>query len=345
MPFNGSGTFTRVYSWTNDAANSINITASRMDTEDNGFATGLSDCVTRDGQSPWTANLPAAGFKITGLGAGSASGDSANVGQVMLLSGSQQMTGSLKPVTGTTSLAPITFTAGTNLTAAAAGAVEWDGTNLYLTQTTGPTRKTVAYSDSNITGSAAKLTTARSIAMSGDVVWSVSFDGSGNVTAAGTIQAAAVTSSKIASGTIATGNIANSAVTNALMANMNAHTWKMNNTGSAAAPVDATTAQALTELGFVTSGIGANGSITLPGGLIVKWGDAGATTGSGGTNAVTFGTAFPTAVWSVVCQSAIGGVNAQNSIGIKVNPTTTGFTMVNNNASTTDHSYWVAFGN
>lgn len=41
--------------------------------------------------------------------------------------------------------APLKFTSGTNLTAAEAGAVEWDGTNLFVTQTTGPTRKTVAY--------------------------------------------------------------------------------------------------------------------------------------------------------------------------------------------------------
>lgn len=43
------------------------------------------------------------------------------------------------------------------------------------------------------TGSAATLTTGRTIGMTGDVVWtSPSFDGSGNVTAAGTIQADAV---------------------------------------------------------------------------------------------------------------------------------------------------------
>ncbi len=41
--------------------------------------------------------------------------------------------------------APLKFTAGTNLTAAEAGAVEWDGTNLFVTQTAGPTRKTIAY--------------------------------------------------------------------------------------------------------------------------------------------------------------------------------------------------------
>lgn len=59
---------------------------------------------------------------------------------------------------GTTTLSPFKFTAGTNLSAPAAGAVEWDGTNLFITQTTGPTRKTIAYTDSNITGTATNAT-------------------------------------------------------------------------------------------------------------------------------------------------------------------------------------------
>jgi hypothetical protein len=48
---------------------------------------------------------------------------------------------------GTTSAgtAPLKFTSGTNMTNAEAGAVEWDGTNLFITQTAGPTRKTIAY--------------------------------------------------------------------------------------------------------------------------------------------------------------------------------------------------------
>lgn len=49
--------------------------------------------------------------------------------------------------TTTASTAPIKFTAGTNLSTPEAGAGEWDGTRFYLTQTTGPTRKTVAYLD------------------------------------------------------------------------------------------------------------------------------------------------------------------------------------------------------
>ncbi len=57
MAFDGSGNFTRLYSWANDKANSINITASRMDGEDSGFATGLSLCVTRDGQGKPASDL------------------------------------------------------------------------------------------------------------------------------------------------------------------------------------------------------------------------------------------------------------------------------------------------
>lgn len=75
MAFNGSGTFVRVYSWQTDKANGIKIRADRMDGEDDGFATGLSTCVTRDGQSPATADLPMATFKHTGVGAASARTD------------------------------------------------------------------------------------------------------------------------------------------------------------------------------------------------------------------------------------------------------------------------------
>lgn len=55
--FNGSGVFVRSYSWTQDAANAIDITASRVDTEDTGFASGLSLCVTRDGQGAMAADF------------------------------------------------------------------------------------------------------------------------------------------------------------------------------------------------------------------------------------------------------------------------------------------------
>ena len=62
------------------------------------------------------------------------------------------------------------------------------------------------------TGSAATLTTARSIAMSGDVVWSVSFDGSAAVTAAGTIQSGAVETGMIAADAITAAKIADDVI-------------------------------------------------------------------------------------------------------------------------------------
>jgi hypothetical protein len=63
MAFDGSGVFNRLFKWTQDAANSINITASRVDSEDDGFAAGLTNCVTRDGQGKMAADfLPATDF-------------------------------------------------------------------------------------------------------------------------------------------------------------------------------------------------------------------------------------------------------------------------------------------
>lgn len=58
MPFNGTGTFNRSYNWVNDKNNGINITASRMDGDSDGFATGLSTCITKDGQQTATARVP-----------------------------------------------------------------------------------------------------------------------------------------------------------------------------------------------------------------------------------------------------------------------------------------------
>jgi hypothetical protein len=82
MAFNGSGTFNRIYNWVNDKANGFKITASRMDGEFDGIATGLSQCITKDGQTTITANIPFNNNKITGLGNGTARTDVINVGQV-----------------------------------------------------------------------------------------------------------------------------------------------------------------------------------------------------------------------------------------------------------------------
>lgn len=76
------GTFTPLYNWQTDKANGIKIRADRMDGQDGDIATGLTDCVTRDGQSPATANLPMGGFKHTGVALASARTDYLRASQI-----------------------------------------------------------------------------------------------------------------------------------------------------------------------------------------------------------------------------------------------------------------------
>jgi hypothetical protein len=85
--------------------------------------------------------------------------------------------GVLYPSAGTTAIAPLVFTSGTNLSSATAGAMEYDGTNFYLTPTAG-NRKTVAFLDSNITGSAGSVSNSVLFAATGGAAPSTSFNGS-----------------------------------------------------------------------------------------------------------------------------------------------------------------------
>lgn len=83
MPWNGSGLFTRLYNWTQDAAGGIKILASKHDAETNGIVAGLNNCLTLDGQNKPTANIDWNGKKITNLLAGTAATDAATVGQIV----------------------------------------------------------------------------------------------------------------------------------------------------------------------------------------------------------------------------------------------------------------------
>jgi hypothetical protein len=66
MPYSGSGSFTRLYDWTTDEGNGVNITASRFDSEMDGMATGLSTVICKDGQTTCTAAIPfAVGLKAS----------------------------------------------------------------------------------------------------------------------------------------------------------------------------------------------------------------------------------------------------------------------------------------
>lgn len=87
-----AGQFSRLYRWTDDRDGGIKILASRMDAEMDGFATGLSTCLLKDGTQIVTANIPMGGFKFTGLAAGSGAGDSVRYEQVVLLSAAANQT-------------------------------------------------------------------------------------------------------------------------------------------------------------------------------------------------------------------------------------------------------------
>jgi hypothetical protein len=69
MPFNGSGVFQRVRNWVADAAAGIKIRADYHDAEDDGFAAGLSNCITKDGQTVIQQNIPFNNRRIINLGA------------------------------------------------------------------------------------------------------------------------------------------------------------------------------------------------------------------------------------------------------------------------------------
>ena len=244
------------------------------------------------------------------------------------------MTGALTLRAGAAAAAsaPAYFQASALLANPEAHALEWDGVHAFLTQAQGPTRRQLAYIDDAISGSAAKLSTARSIAMSGDVAWSVSFDGSANVAASGTIQNGAVTGAKIAAATVANSNLAN----------MAAHTYKGNNSAAAAAPADVTVAQLLADLGFTTSGI-AGGSIVLPGGLLIQWGDLGAQN-PGATGTLTFPVAFPNACLAIVVKEVTTAGNTA-AVHFTSSPGKTSVTwQLSGNASTLNN-FWIAIGN
>jgi hypothetical protein len=58
--------------WTGDAVAGIAIDATRHDTQDNDFATGINQCLTKDGQNSCTADLNFGGFRPSNVAGGSA---------------------------------------------------------------------------------------------------------------------------------------------------------------------------------------------------------------------------------------------------------------------------------
>jgi hypothetical protein len=84
MPFNGSGTYSLPAG--NPVVTGTTISSSTTNTTNSDIATALTNCLTRDGQSTPSANLPMNSKKLTGLAAGTTAGDSVRYEQVVLTS-------------------------------------------------------------------------------------------------------------------------------------------------------------------------------------------------------------------------------------------------------------------
>lgn len=80
LPFNGSGVYTLPAG--NPVVTGTVISSTVQNNTMADVATALTDCVTRDGQSPATANVPMGGFRITGLGNATARTDAVSAGQL-----------------------------------------------------------------------------------------------------------------------------------------------------------------------------------------------------------------------------------------------------------------------
>ena len=75
MPWNGSGIFNLVFNWPTDAANSIPISSTRMQAQEQDIATGLQNCLTLDGQTTPIADISWGTHKITNLATPTAAAD------------------------------------------------------------------------------------------------------------------------------------------------------------------------------------------------------------------------------------------------------------------------------
>lgn len=80
MSFNGSGTFLINSAGQPVVTNTI-ISSTAFNALTADLATGLSTCLTKDGQTTPTANIPLGGFKLTGVGAATLLGDALSFGR------------------------------------------------------------------------------------------------------------------------------------------------------------------------------------------------------------------------------------------------------------------------
>lgn len=84
MPFNGSGTFVKAVDWATESATPP-VPISNLDTSEQDIADGLSNCITKDGQTTITANIPFNNKKATGLATATTTGDALSYGRAAVV--------------------------------------------------------------------------------------------------------------------------------------------------------------------------------------------------------------------------------------------------------------------
>ena len=103
--------------WQQDRNEGQNILASRHDSHDEDLATGINNCITKDGQNVATANLPMGGFRHTNVSNGAARNQYSSIAQIqdssVVYGGSS--TGAANVYAVTLSPALTTYTAGQRL--------------------------------------------------------------------------------------------------------------------------------------------------------------------------------------------------------------------------------------
>lgn len=131
MSYNGSGVAVINSTGQPVSANTL-IEASVFNAFTADVATMLSTAICRDGQTTVTANLPMAGYKLTGLGAGNAAGNSLRYEQ-LFTTGAVQLLGAMDWVKG----ADIASAGTINLTTATGNGVHITGVTTITTVTLG----------------------------------------------------------------------------------------------------------------------------------------------------------------------------------------------------------------
>ena len=138
MPWSG-GTYTKgnagTGGWAGDAGLGIGIEAGRHDTQDNDFANGINNALTKDGQNTPTANLGMGGYKHTGVGNATAADEYLSYGQLLDVSKAVTTTGTAPAYEVTLTPAPSAYATGqifairihTNLTTNAGATLNVNG--------------------------------------------------------------------------------------------------------------------------------------------------------------------------------------------------------------------------